>query len=463
MKNSLTNSNLKNIFLTIVASAFLFTSCQKEESILLNNEQTVDIIQEEVNSDVYVKNEVLLQFNQNISEESRKSILSKINGTVKEVIFTKTMERFNDNGGLYLVKTPLDVVAALNTLKGAPELEFIEPNYIYRTDAVSNDAGFLNGSMWGMYGTSTTPSNSFGCNATSAWANGNTGSNSVFIGIIDEGIQPNHEDLSANIWVNPYDPADGIDNDGNGYIDDVNGWNFDGNNNTTYIGTIDDHGTHVAGTIGAKGGNSVGAAGVCWDVKLISCRFLGSNGGSLVNAIKAIDYITDLRNRHGLNLPATNNSWGGGGYSSALKKAINRASLSNVLFIAAAGNSSLNNNSTPTYPASYNNSNIISVAAISSNGSLASFSNYGSTTVDIGAPGVSIYSTLPSFLGNYYGSYSGTSMAAPHVTGAAALYAAKFPYSSANNIKTAIMNSAIATTSLQSKCVSNGRLNVSNF
>ena len=152
-----------------------------------------------------------------------------------------------------------------------------------------------------------------------------------------------HEDLAANIWTNPYDAADGVDNDGNGYVDDVRGWDFDGNsNNITFGGATDDHGTHVAGTIAGVGGNGKGVAGVCWSgVKLISGKFLGRSGGTTANAIKAVDYFTDLKTRHGLNIVATNNSWGGGGFSQALQDAIGRANTANILFIAAAGNDAL--------------------------------------------------------------------------------------------------------------------------
>lgn len=319
-----------------------------------------------------------------------------------------------------------------------------------------------------MYGDATTPANQFGSQAGEAWAAAKTGSSTVYVGVIDEGVQWSHEDLAPNIWVNPYDPVNGIDDDGNGYVDDIRGWDFDGNNNTTYDGTKDDHGTHVAGTIGAVGGNGKGVAGVVWNVKIITAKFLGRRGGTTANAIKAVDYITDLKTRHGLNIVATNNSWGGGGFSQALQDAIERANQAGILFIAAAGNGGAdgvgdNNDTTPSYPASYPNDNIIAVAAITSTGAKASYSNYGATSVDLGAPGSGIYSTLPNKTNNGYGSYSGTSMATPHVTGAAALYAATNPGASAATIKAAILNSAVPTPSLAGKCVTGGRLNVSGF
>ncbi len=197
-------------------------------------------------------------------------------------------------------------------------------------------------------------------------------------------------------------------------------------------------------------------AGVNWNVSLLGAKFLGASGGTIANAVKAVDYFNTLKDK-GLNIVATNNSWGGGGYSQALYDAIQRANARNILFVAAAGNSSQNMDATISYPAGYANNNIVSVAAIDSAGNLASFSNYGTKTVDIGAPGVGIWSTLP---GGTYGSYSGTSMATPHVTGAVALYASVNPTATAAQIKDAILNSAVATASLTGKTLTGGRLDV---
>jgi subtilisin family serine protease len=320
-----------------------------------------------------------------------------------------------------------------------------------------------------MYGESSTPVNAFGSQAAEAWAGGKTGSDAVYVGVIDEGIQYTHPDLNANVWTNPFDPADGLDNDGNGYVDDLNGWDFAGNNNTIYDGgprgSSDDHGTHVAGTIGAvnesaadvpvTGGGQVGVVGVNQDVTMISGKFLGNRGGSLANAVKAVDYFTDLKTRHGLNIVATNNSWGGGGFAQSLLDAITRANAANILFVAAAGNSGTNNDATASYPSGYDVPNVIAVAAIDSTGALASFSQYGAKTVDLGAPGVGTWSTTAF---NGYSSYNGTSMATPHVTGAAALYAAAKPGSSAATIRSALLGSAVPTTSLTEKTVTGGRL-----
>src|SRR5204863_9845200 len=161
-----------------------------------------------------------------------------------------------------------------------------------------------------------------------------------------EGAMFAHEDLSANFWTNTFDPVDGKDNDGNGYIDDVHGWDFANNDNSTFDGTTDDHGTHVSGTIGAKGGNGKGIAGVNWNVTILSGKFLGPDGGDTFSAVEAIDYFVDLKKRQGINLVAINASWGGGGYSQSLHDSIIRAAKAGIIFCAAAGNDSLNNDVT---------------------------------------------------------------------------------------------------------------------
>jgi subtilisin family serine protease len=354
-------------------------------------------------------------------------------------------------------------------LQSDPAVAYTEPNYVLSHQATATDPIFKSTNaakdLWGMYGDRSTPANAFGSQAAAAWTKGHTGSQSVYVGVIDEGIQFTHPELSGQVWTNPFEsPADGKDNDGNGYVDDVHGWDFANRDNSIYDGgtrgSLDDHGTHVSGTIGAKANNGQGVAGMNWDVTLISGKFLGSNGGTLADAVKAIDYFTDLKTRHGLNIVATNNSWGGGGFSQAMLGAITRANTAGILFVAAAGNSGTNNDTTASYPSGYDVPNVIAVAAISRSGALASFSQYGAKTVDLGAPGVGVWSTT-AFSG--YSSFSGTSMATPHVTGAAALYASTHSGVPAAQIKSAILGAVVATPSLSGKTVTGGRLNVSGF
>jgi len=373
-------------------------------------------------------------------------------------------------GETVLLKLPasVGVAAAVRALATDPAIEYVEPNWTYQHQAASNDTYYTNGSLWGMYGDATSPANQYGSQAGEAWGAGHTSCGNVYVGVIDEGYMYTHEDLAANAGKNPGEIAgDGIDNDNNGYIDDVYGWDFANGDSSVFDGVDDDHGTHVAGTIGGVGGNGKGVAGVCWSVKIINAKFLGINGGTLANAIKAVDYMTDLKTRHGLNLVATNNSWGGGGFSQGLQDAIGRANTANILFVAAAGNSASDNDVTASYPSGYPNANIIAVASTTSTGGLSSFSQWGATTVDIGAPGSGIWSTVPKRVSgkvvSSYASYNGTSMATPHVTGAAALYKSSFPAANAADVKAAIMAAAVPTPSLSGKVVSNGRLNASGF
>ena len=455
--------------LTFVAAlSVAFTSCQKANISEIADNQVGGEDKKGIasqNGVQVVPNEVLVKFQDGISEEQKASILSNVSGKVKEVILTAAMREAGDSEGFVLVNVPTTPYEAIEKLTKERGVAVAEPNFIYNHFATSNDPYFTNGSLWGMYGSATTPANQYGSGAATAWANGKTGSSSVYIGIIDEGYMYTHTDLAGNAGVNPKEIAgNGIDDDGNGLKDDVYGWDFDGNNNTVFDGPSDDHGTHVAGTIGGKGGNGVGVAGVCWNVKLLNAKFLGASGGTTANAIKAVDYFTDLKTRAGINLVATSNSWGGGGYSSLLYDAIVRANAKNILFVAAAGNAASNNDVTANYPSNYNVGNVIAVASITNTGALSSFSNYGATQVDLGAPGSAIWSTVPSSSStSSYASYNGTSMATPHVSGAVALYASINPGASMATIKSAILNSGIATASLSGKTVTGRRLNVAGF
>lgn len=454
-----------NHFITVLVTTLtlILSSCENDINLAQEPVQNTEQMK-------FVPGEILVKLKDGNKSNARTktNILSLISGNVIETINTATIKASNAKTGgnvgeLILVSSKLGTMEAIVLLENSTEIEYAEPNWIYHHYATSDDTYFTNGSLWGMYST-----NQYGSQAAAAWAAGHTGLNTVYVGIIDEGYMYTHEDLAPNAGTNPGEIAGNrTDDDGNGYIDDVYGWDFDGKNNSVFDGTGDDHGTHVAGTIGAVGGNVIGVAGMCWSIKILNAKFLGRNGGTTANAIKAVDYFTNLKLKIGINLVATNNSWGGGGYSQGLKDAIDRAGAANILFIAAAGNSGTNNDATTSYPSGYTSTNIIAVASITSTGALSSFSQYGATTVDIGAPGSGIISTVPASskgkVTSSYANYSGTSMATPHVTGAAALYASTHPGVSAAQIKEAILNSATSTISLSGKCITGGRLNVSGF
>ena len=287
--------------------------------------------------------------------------------------------------------------------------------------------------------------------ASAAWEV-EKGSKSVVVADIDTGADYNHKDLINNIWRNTKEiPGDGKDNDGNGFIDDVVGWDFRDKDARPF--DDNQHGSHTTGTIAATGGNGVGISGVAQKTSVMVLRFLGGSQGSGTSedAIRSIDYATS----NGASIMS--NSWGGGGFSQALFDSIERAAKKDILFIAAAGNASSNNDSTATYPVGYKLPNILGVAATDSADKLASFSNYGAKTVHLAAPGVNILSTIP---GNRYAAFSGTSMATPHVAGAAVLLKSKFPKLTSAQLKEILMDTTDSVAELNGKVITGGRLNV---
>ncbi len=349
---------------------------------------------------------------------------------------------------LHLPSASLEAVpsalAALDKTTGG--VVSAEPDFIRQGLLVPNDPKYLDGTLWGL-----SQANDADIDAPEAWDVRTTALN-ITVAVIDTGIRYTHQDLAANAWTNPGETAgDRIDNDGNGYVDDVRGidaYNRDGD-------PMDDegHGTHCAGTIGATGNNGIGLTGVAWGVRLMALKFLSSTGsGSDSDAVICIDYAR-LKGAKILSC-----SWGGGGAGASLQAAIERARTAGILMVAAAGNESNNNDLYPSYPASYPHDNIVSVASTTSTDGLSSFSNYGATSVDLGAPGSGIYSTI-STSDTAYATYSGTSMATPHVAGALALVAAQYPTETHTGLISRLLSGTDPIPALTGKARA-GRLNL---
>ncbi|MBI2654535.1 S8 family serine peptidase [Candidatus Woesearchaeota archaeon] len=398
----------------------------------------------------FVKGEVIVK----LKENNNADVLGVEKEKVRKIIPTnKKLDMGLDR--LYLVKVN-DVKSAIRSLEKNPGIEYAEPNYIVKIAVIPNDPYFSN--LYGLHNIGQTGGTvDADIDAPESWDT-QTGSSNVVVAVIDTGVDYNHEDLSTNMWTNTNEiPNNGIDDDNNTFVDDYLGWDFINNDNNP----IDDHGhgTHVSGTIGAVANNGIGVAGVSWNVKIMPLKFLGADGfGTTANAVSAVQYATTM------NVHIMSNSWGGGDYSQALRDAIEAANQAGILFVAASGNSGVNTDVTPNYPSAYDNENIVAVAATDHNDTLVYFSNYGAVSVDLAAPGVSILSTVPQGLCSFcdasgYKSLSGTSMATPHVSGAAALIKAQYGATHLQ-IKTRLLRGVDSIVSLQDKIVSEGRLNV---
>ncbi|MGQ9810917.1 MAG: S8 family serine peptidase, partial [bacterium] len=384
---------------------------------------------------------VIIKFTDDATPSQRQAVMSDLGATQQTSLWLINAEVWEITN-----YTP-DVAA--RQYRMYENVEYIEPDYVVNAIEVPNDPMF--NQLWGLHNTGQTGGTADAdIDAVEAW-DIFTGSSDALVVVIDTGTDYNHADLAANMWVNPNEiPGNGIDDDGNGFVDDVRGWDFYNNDNDP----MDDngHGTHCAGTIGAVGNNGTGVVGVNWTVKIMPVKFLSSGGsGYTSGAVQSIQYALTIP-----GVKVMSNSWGGGGYSQALYDAIVEAYNAGVLFVCAAGNSAVNTDTSPMYPACYDVPNVMSIAATDHNDQLASFSNWGPTTVDLGAPGVDVVSTLP---GNSYGSLSGTSMATPHVSGVAALIWGRFPSMTVDQVKALIMNSVDPIPSLAGKCVTGGRLN----
>src|SRR5688572_9241679 len=382
----------------------------------------------------FEKNVLLVGLTDNIT---KSRVFSK--NPVIKFHHTAAMKRKGDNG--FTKVSSLDLFADSVRLSQDPNVKWISRNWSVQTQTV-NDPYYNVQNLWG----------SFAINQQAAWNAGNYGSQSVIVQVIDEPPFNAHEDLCGQFLINEHEPIDGKDNDLNGYIDDRWGWNFFLGTNVTYQGPNLKHGTHVSGTVGAKFNNGVGITGVSANVTLLATPFLGPGGGYIDRAVEATDYGTDLKQRHGYNVSHSTNSWGGGGSSQSMVDAIHRAEAADIGFIAAAGNSDNNNdvNPAPSYPAAYSPfcPNIIAVGASAWDNNKAGFSSYGQISVHLFAPGTGILSTVP--LG--YQEMSGTSMATPHVAGAAALLRAAHPTWTFLQIKAALIASVTPVASLIPYC-----------
>ncbi len=357
----------------------------------------------------YAEDRIIVRFKKDASSAAISSANTKV-----QAIKTK---KFNIVKNLHVVKLSpgVSLQKALESYRKDPNVLYAEPDYIVHASRIPNDPYF--GSLWGLHNTGQdggTPGADI--QAVDAW-DITTGSKEVVVAVFDTGVDYNHPDLGVNMWRNTADcNNNGIDDDGNGYVDDCYGIDtFNGDSNPM---DDHDHGTHVAGIIGAVGNNNIGVVGVNWNVSIMACKFLNNCGsGYTSGAIECFEYVKDMKDRS-VNVVATNNSWGGTSFSQALFDAVEAHLQAGILCIAAASNEYEDNDVTPYFPASFDLPNVISVAATDRSDKLASFSNFGRRSVHVGAPGFLILSTV---LNGYYLQASGTSMATPHVTGVAAL------------------------------------------
>ena len=388
----------------------------------------------------FVPGEVLLRFRPTATPGQIKAVLRDL-GSTRGKKFRRT--------GIEHHKISGSVERAVGRFKNHPAVEFIEPDYVVHADAVPNDPLFP--LQWSLRNTGQqTGIAGADIDAVGAWDQA-TGSSQVIVAIIDSGMDWHHPDLAGNLYTNPGEIAEnGIDDDGNGYVDDVHGFDF-----YDFDGDPSDengHGTHVSGIIGAVGNNGIGIAGVAWRVQLMPVKFLGRDGtGATSSAIAAIEYAIDM------GALILNNSWGGGPPSEALRLAIVASNNAGLLFVAAAGNGGLNNDIYDHYPSSFDVPNIIAVASSSRTDTRSEFSNFGATSVDLAAPGTQILSTIP---GGQTTVLSGSSMAAPHVSGALALLKSRYPAMAPSAMKTVVLASTDRIPALEGLVATGGRLNV---
>jgi len=397
---------------------------------------------------IYAEDHVIVKF----KKDSSSAAIASANAKVQAI----KVKKFNIVKNLHLIKLSpgVSLKKALESYRKDPNVLYAEPDYIVHALGIPNDPYF--GSLWGLHNTGQnggTPGADI--QAVDAW-DITKGSKDVVVAVIDTGVDYNHPDLATNMWRNAIDcNKNGVDDDANGYIDDCYGIN-----NAIYgdpSDPMDDggHGTHVAGIIGAVGNNNLGVVGVNWGVSIMACKFLGGNGtGYISGAIGCFEYVTVMKDR-GVNVVATNNSWGNAYNARAMFDAIDAHRERGILCIAAAGNESADTDRYPLFPAGYDLPNVISVAATDRSDGLPYWSNYGRTTVHLGAPGSDILSTV---IQDTYLTFSGTSMAAPHVAGVAALLSAQEPGRDWRIIKNLILAGGDSIPSL-SNTITKKRLN----
>jgi subtilisin family serine protease len=399
---------------------------------------------DEAESDA-IPGQLVVGFNGDATDKQQLKAVDKAGGTIEDTI--------DSIDGALVTVDPDDTDRAAQKLSHQRAVDYVEPNFVVRANRIPNDHLF--DEQWGLrnvgqYGGTAGAD----IHAAEAWE-ATTGAN-VTVAVVDTGVDLTHPDLAPNLWSNPADPLNGVDDDHNGFVDDVHGADYanEDANPTDDAG----HGSHVAGIIGAKANNATGVAGVNWDAKIMALKFLDADGsGNTADAANAIDYAVS----HGARV--INASWGGPAFSQALYQAVRRAGDNGVVFVAAAGNDGHNADVKPDYPAAFDLPNVVSVAATGSRDELVDFSNYGAASVDLGAPGDDIESTVPKITdASGYASFSGTSMAAPFVTGGIALYLSRFPEATGDQARTAILQSVDKIPSLAGKVSTGGRLNVAS-
>lgn len=395
----------------------------------------------------FVKGEVLIK----IDSAKGKAAISSLGLAGADIV-----EKLGDSGW-HRVALPAGaaVASAIRSYAEIPGVVAVQPNFYYRLLNTPNDPRFTSGELYGITKIA----------APAAW-DLTTGSSGVVVADIDTGLRYTHQDLAANAWTNPGEiQNNGVDDDGNGYIDDFYGYDFRYNDPDP----LDEHGhgTHTAGTIGAVGNNALGVVGVNWNVKIMAIKIYSAGAADSTSAmlVNAYNYVRIMKER-GINIRVTNNSYGdcpeACAYDQATRDALEALGDAGVLNVFAAGNSGRNiDTGAPHFPSSYTLPTILSVASSTSTDTRSSFSNYGTTSVDLAAPGSSILSTTRGS-DSTYGIMSGTSMATPHVAGAAALLAAYHPSLSAASLKATLMNTVDPVSWASTPTKTNGRLNVFN-